>query len=760
MIRRPMCLLCFLMILGLGIAELAGIPLITGNPIPVSVQSWIRSHPGSEICGEVERYENTEFSQSVYLKKSYLIYHSKKIPVNNIKIFLKKEEELKAGMQILVKGTLKEVEGPTNPGGFDSRQYYACQHIYYFMKNAVLLDKTSSYSGWRQTMLLAKEKCRQILERAAGEDAPVFEAVVLGDKSGLDPEIRMRYQLAGIVHILAISGLHISILGMGLYSLLKRAGAGIWPAGIFSLSVMLLYGVMTGGSVSTMRAVTMFLIATGAKITGRIYDLLSAVSVAAMMILAESPACLLDSGFLLSFGCVLGAGAASERICALAGAEGKVLKAFWSSVALQLVTLPVMLKFFGEVSLAGLLLNLAVLPSAGIVLAGGVAGMLTGAISISAARVVIFPARVLLFLYEKLCELAGSTRWCTWIGGEPEIWQIVVYYVILITVLFIGQYIKELNQKKKALEKKSRQREGLRNIRCILRITAAVLMTLGILILGSQSFRYPFTTKKLKITCLDVGQGDGILVRTPDNRNYLIDGGSSNRSELGRYCILPALKSMGISCLDGIFISHTDKDHISGVQELLEYMEKNLTVIRAGYLILPDWEDPPQAWTDLAETAAKAGVKTVTGAAGDIIRSGEAAFSILWPESKAKGSDVNEEAMVMELTYGDFRMLFTGDIGADTEKKLLSAGRLNDIDCLKVGHHGSGYSSSEAFLKELKPELSIISCSSTNTYGHPSPETIQRLEDCGSRIEYTMKNGAITLETNGKNLRIRRFCSS
>ena len=95
MIRRPMCLLCFLMILGLGIAELAGIPLITGNPIPVSVQSWIRSHPGSEICGEVERYENTEFSQSVYLKKSYLIYHSKKIPVNNIKIFLKKEEELK-----------------------------------------------------------------------------------------------------------------------------------------------------------------------------------------------------------------------------------------------------------------------------------------------------------------------------------------------------------------------------------------------------------------------------------------------------------------------------------------------------------------------------------------------------------------------------------------------------------------------------------------------------------------------------------------
>ena len=748
MIRRPMCLLCFLMMLSLGIADLAGIPLIRGNPLPASVQSWIEVHPASEICGEVERYENTEFSQSVYLKKTYLIYRSKKFPINNVRVFLKKEEELKPGMQIFVKGILKEVEGPTNPGGFDSRQYYACRHIYYFMKKAVLLKKTSTYSGYHQAMLMVKEKCRQILENTAGKDAPVFEAIVLGEKTGLDPEIRMRYQLAGIVHILAISGLHISILGMGLYKLMKRVGFGIWPAGIFSLAVMLQYGMMTGGSVSTLRAVTMFLIAMGARITGRIYDMPSAVSVTAMMILAESPAYLLDSGFLLSFGCVLGICVASERICALAGAKRKGTKVFCESVALWLVTLPVMLKFFGEASLAGLVLNLAVLPSVGVVLAGGVAAMILGFVSIPAGRVVIFPARVLLFLYERLCELAGRSRWCTWIGGEPKIWQITVYYAILIAVLFIGQYIKESDQ-----TKISRKQH-------ILRISGIVLLILSILTLGNQSFRYPFKTQTLQITCLDVGQGDGILIRTPDNKHYLIDGGSSSQSDLGRYCLLPALKSMGISCLDGIFISHTDKDHLSGVQELLEYMEKGLTTIRAAYLVLPGWTEPPEAWTDLASAAQKAGIKTVTGNAGNIIRSGAAAFEILWPESTARGKDVNEEAMVMELTYGDFRMLFTGDIGADTEKKLLSVGCFNDIDCLKVGHHGSRYSSSEEFLKKVKPELSIISCSSTNTYGHPSPETIKRLKDCGSQIEYTMKNGAIILETNGKNLRIRRFCSN
>ena len=206
MAKRPMCLLCFLMVLSLGVLELMGIPLIKGNPLPLNVQEQIEAHPGSMICGEVEQYENTEFSQSVYLKKTYLIHQSKKFPIENVRIFLKKEEDLKPGMRILVKGTLKRVEGPANPGGFDSQHFYACRHIYYFMKNAVLQKKTAVYSGYRQLLLEIKESCRQILKEAAGKDAPVFCAITLGDKQELDPETQMRYQLAGIIHILAISG--------------------------------------------------------------------------------------------------------------------------------------------------------------------------------------------------------------------------------------------------------------------------------------------------------------------------------------------------------------------------------------------------------------------------------------------------------------------------------------------------------------------------------------------------------------------------
>ena len=755
MTKRPLCFLCFLMVLGLSIMNFTGIPLLGGNPLPVTVQDWIEAHPGSVICGEVEQYENTEFSQSVYLKKTYLIYQSKKFSIENVRVFLKKEEDLKPGMKILVKGTLKRVEEPSNPGGFDSQHYYACRHIYYFMKKAVVRKKTESYSGYRQQLFKVKEKCRQILTESAGEDAPLFCAMVLGDKQDLDPEMRMRYQLAGIVHILAISGLHISILGMGLYNLLKKIGLGIWPAGIFSLGVMLQYGIMTGGSVSTMRAVTMFLIAMGARITGRIYDMMTALSVTAMMILLESPAYLLDSGFLLSFGCVLGIGVAAEKICALAGAEKKWMKALVSSIALQLVTLPVMLKFFGEVSLAGFFLNLLVLPSVGFVLMGGMAALLLGIFSISAAKLVILPARGLLLFYEYLCSLAGKLRWSTWIGGEPEIWQILVYYGILITVLFMGQCVKiQIQKEKESSQRKEKSGEKEKTVRwklCTLRMAAGTLMIAGILILGFHP------AGDLKVTCLDVGQGDGILVETPEDHHFLIDGGSSSQSDLGRYCLLPALKSQGISYLDGIFISHTDKDHISGVKELMEYMGNGLTTIRAGYLVLPSWKEKPEAWEELSDAAKKAGIKVVTGKKEDELHCGPVTFSILWPEKNATGKDVNEEAMVMELSFGEFQMLFTGDIGADTEKKLLASGTLEDVDCLKVGHHGSRYSTTEAFLEKIKPEVAIISCSSTNTYGHPSPETTERLEAAGSQVEYTMKNGAITVETDGKKLKIYRF---
>ena len=264
---------------------------------------------------------------------------------------------------------------------------------------------------------------------------------------------------------------------------------------------------------------------------------------------------------------------------------------------------------------------------------------------------------------------------------------------------------------------------------------------------------------EMKVHFLDVGQGDGIVVEIENRWNILIDGGSTNKNELGKYQLLPYLKSRGISRLDGIYVSHTDEDHISGVRELLEFVEKDLTSLRIENLILPKWSDIQENknYRELTELAESAGVRVLTVKAGDEIRYGTVRLKVLWPESTASGKEVNEDAMVLEMISKDFKGLFTGDIGADTEKKLLAAGGLEDVDCLKVGHHGSRYSTTEAFLEKIKPEVAIISCSLTNTYGHPSPETVERLKAAGSQVEYTMKNGAITVETDGKKLKIGRF---
>lgn len=717
--RRPMCVLCLLLIAFLCLGDRMGMPLIRGNPLPDNLRAWIEKHPDSSACGVVERCVDTEISQSVYLKDVYLIYNSKKVSIGNVRVFLKEKEELPVGSVILVSGELEEVAEPRNPGEFDSRQYYACWHIYYFMKKAVVEKKSVSYSEYGQFLVSFRGKLANVLRTSAGKAAPVFEAMVLGDKGDLESETKLRYQMAGIIHILAISGLHISVLGMGLYQILKKIGLGIWSAGMLALVIMLQYGMMTGGGVSTMRAVSMFLLAVGAKILGRIYDMPTALAVSAILILAESPAYLLDGGFWLSFGAVIGIGAAAPRFDDVFCAKGNMGKAFISSAAVQITTLPVMLWFYGELSVAGIFLNLVVLPTVGVVLVSGVGTAIVGLMSLSAAAVCALPGRVLLAVYEWLCKVAARVPFCTWVGGKPQMWQIVVYYVILIFIVVYGSRVLV--------------RTGVWGMRCV----CIVLLIIGVLILSHRP------SGGLRITCLDIGQGDAIVVETPDDRIFLIDGGSSNKLGIGQYQILPFLKSRGISYVDAIFISHTDEDHISGIRELLEYMSQGLTSLKAGHLILPGWEKPPEAWEELAALADSAGVEVLTGNAGKVFHSGDLKFKVLSPAKGASGEEVNEEAMVMQLEYGEFQALFTGDIGAETEKKLLND--LEDVDMLKVAHHGSRYSTSEAFLEKIKPEISVISVSSTNTYGHPSPETIDRLEAAGSQVEYTMKSGAVTV---------------
>ncbi len=737
--KRPVCCACVFLMLCLCILDLAGIPVIRGNPLPREVREYIESHPSAVICGEVQQCQDTEYSLSVYLKQVFLLCQSERIPIRNIRVFLKKnvKENLKTGMVIQVSGELERVSAPRNPGEFDSQQYYACQGIYYFLKNGIIQKKGRNYSKYGQFLTELRGRIGEILQETAGEDAGIYQAMLLGEKSGLDEEVKLRYQMAGMVHILAISGLHISVLGMGLFSLFKKLSFGNGWAGFLSLSVILQYGMLTGSSVSAMRAVSMFVLAIGARILGRSYDLLTALAVSAILLLLDTPAYLYSSSFLLSFGAVAGLGIVAPALNRLVGSERAWVKTFLSSFAVQLTTLPVLLRMYGEVSVLGIVLNLAVIPTVSVVLICGLCCVAVGFMSISVAGICLIPGKILLLLYEKLCMLAGAVPFCTWIGGAPEIWKCVLYYALLLVGIRIALFLLEKGER--------------RMWRFLSRGICVMVVCVSIFVLG-------FRQKNLfSITCLDIGQGDGIVIQIPGGKTVMVDGGSSSKKNVASYQILPYLKNQGISVVDAMLISHTDLDHISGVQELLTLKEKHLTTLRIKNLLLPDWKAPEAVYHELEEQAKRCGISVLRLHQGQKLQLGDACLEILLPESGASGDDPNEEGVVMELRYGKFRGLFTGDIGVETEKKLLP--KLDDVNFLKVGHHGSRYSTCQEFLDRIKPEIAVISCSESNTYGHPAPETTARLEANGIRTEYTMKNGAVTVYTDGHSMGIKTFCN-
>ena len=350
--RRPVCLVCLLLMLCLYVTDLAGISMISGNPLPASVQKYISEHLKLTVNGEVQSCQATENSLSVYLKQVFLTVGSEQIPIENIKVYLNKEEQLRIGMVLRVCGKLEEIPGPGNPGEFDSKQYYACQKIYYQMKNGEICGKSAAYSYFGQLLQEIRQKAESILDEAGGAYAGIFQAMILGERGNLDAETKMQYQMAGIMHILAISGLHISFVGMGFFRLLKKAGAGNGVAGAASAFLIYAYGMMTGGSVSAMRAVGMFLVLVGAGIAGRSYDLLSAMALSAIVLLLDAPAYLYSVSFLMSFGAVIGIGAVTPEICSMLNLEKRTEKSLAGSVIVWLITLPIVLRAYGEVSLA------------------------------------------------------------------------------------------------------------------------------------------------------------------------------------------------------------------------------------------------------------------------------------------------------------------------------------------------------------------------------------------------------------------------
>ncbi len=656
--------------------------------------------------------------------------------INGVMCYMKespeKGREPRLGSLVKVSGRFKAFAHASNPGEFDAADFYAIRDIQLKLQNGRILKESKGCDDFRETLWKLRKYFCKLADMCFKEDANLIKAMLFGEKSELDEEIKQLYQLNGVIHILSISGLHISIIGMGLHKLLKRIRCPVVLNVTGCICFMYAYGVMTGMSVSAVRAIMMFSVNLAARIFGRTYDMLTAMSMAGMFILAGQPLYLRHSGFLFSFGAIMAIGLFLPVVEENLFGETKIEKVLTAGFSITVVTFPVYLCFYYEYPLYSVFLNLIIIPFTTLIVACGLVSMGAAMIYLPLGQYAAIPARLCFDLYEVCCSFTLKLPQSRSILGQPDDIQLVVYIIIIAMLVIFSSKLTKLQFWQWV-------------------IAAFICITLRF-------------APQLEITMLDVGQGDGIYISEEKGGKYFIDGGSSSQKDVGTYRILPFLKAKGVTRLNALFITHMDSDHYNGVAAVIEDMGQG--GIAVENLIMPDlaMKSRNETYNELVAMAKAEGVKVLYIHEGEIIRHGKFKLTCLHPNEKEECADTNEASIVLYMQYESFSALFTGDLEGDGETEVTKilkkydngVGNLN-LTLLKVAHHGSRNSTFLPFLEAAAPRIALISAGKDNSYGHPHTETIKRLENAGCRIYRTDEGGAITVTYDNGRVGVESF---
>lgn len=688
----------------------------------------------------------------IYLKKAILIRSgsTKNYPIRNIKCTGKEEKinSLREGMHVRLEGMLVLPELPRNPGQFNRRIYESGKKIDFYLENPTVLEVKEQRSGVREVVEIWKTEMMNRCEKIyPGEEAGILEAMLFGEKSELSGDIKELYQAAGISHVLVISGLHISLLALAVAGILRRLGFPMPVWVILSVGVLAGYGILIGQPTTAVRALLMFFVLQGARLLGRSYDLLSALAFAGILMLLDNPDLILDGGCRLSFCAVIGVGwyvSEKNKIFRSIGEKekrknrgkggkgssaGAILENIRAGWYLWLFTLPVMLDTFYQVSVVGILWNLVAIPLLPVIIASGGLGVVLAGWNIFLGSLAGSPAYGMLQLYQEIGNISEKLPVGMWTPGQPSKPVIAGYYlVIFLLVLVEKQLIKR--------EKRWKIFPG---------------MELCSMLLLLLLMAHPWQQRE-KITFLDVGQGDASLLQS-GGQTLLLDGGSTSQKNVGTYVILPYIKQQGISCLEAVVLTHTDQDHINGVTEVLEEGKKGWLTVKN--LMYPYWMEGTEQGKQLKKLAEEAGASCRKIRAGDRLTIGKAEAVVLYPKEQEKIEEPNAGSLVLFWKWEGVQAMFTGDLPEEKERELLQ--NLPACEILQVGHHGSATSTCREFLEQVQPSLAVISCAMKNRYGHPSPDTVDRLKKTGCEIRYTMKSGAITIRKRGREVLVTEY---
>lgn len=658
--------------------------------------------------------------------------------------YLQTKEEVRAGQFVVLKGKLQLIDKEHNPGEFSYRTYYMARGYSHKLLKAELVSASVRYDPLRELLnRFAGHLDETLLSYLSYRDYGTMKAMLLGDKTDLDETSKGLFQEIGIYHILAISGLHITFLGNLIYLLLQKAGVSTRIAMSVSLIMLVLYVVMTGVSTSSVRAVIMFIICLGGKVFLRTYDMLTALTVAAFLTILHNPYVWMDAGFRLSYLAVCGIAILYPALPGVNARRIRIIDSVWSGLATWMLTLPVIIGIYYEISLYSIPVNLLVLPSVSYVMLLGVGIVFFDPFLPLAAQLCANGCHIFLEYYDTIVKFASALPFGSIVTGKPTVLQSVAFLsgVIGISCLFRKIKRKYYLSELKLEQLKRRLSEEVYRERVVkLRRKYALAMWTEVFLLGGLLlllFADPLERED-EITVLDVGQGDAICMNFGEEGVYMIDGGSSSRNTVGEDVIYPFLKSRGIDRIDMWFLTHPDSDHVSAFLENEAEMQ-----IRVGQICIPGvlWEE----FKEIRQIADKNNVKVCVLFAGDVIQLGQWRIEVVSPCENVSYADTNAASLVLSVSNGEFSALMMGDAGIEAQEAVFEKG-IREITFLKVAHHGSAKdTNTREFLQTVSARIAVISCARNNMYGHPHTETLQWLEESNSDIYRTDLQGAICI---------------
>jgi competence protein ComEC len=574
---------------------------------------------------------------------------------------------------------------------------------------------------------------RAIMQHVGSRDpqsAAIAVAILIGDRGGLDPLVEQRLQEAGTYHVIAISGGNIAIVAgivLGLCWLVRVRGS--WAAGA-AIGLLSAYAYVAGGGPSVIRATVMANIYLALRLIDMKTAPLHAISVTLVAVLLATPLAITDVGLWLTFGATAAIIAAGLAIPLPASRWLRPLAALClASLAAEVILIPIVAMVFQRVTVAGLVVNLAAIPSMAVAQMAAMVTAASDAIGVPAVAhlagwITHLAVRVLI----DSARLVDLAPWLTWRVPSPPLLVMAAYYACVMLALLRARWIRPA--------------------------VAAAALLLWIIVAPATLAR-TFGDGRLHVTMMDVGQGDATLVTMPDGRTLMIDAGGvslSGEFDIGDRVLGPALRARGLGRLDYLAITHGDPDHIGGAASLV----RDFAPREIWYGTYVNNHQPMMMLQSLALRTRAAWRWLQRGDRLDI-GGVEVRIHHPAPEDWQRQKVRNDDSLVIELRYGQVSTLMTGDIGREVEQALLPTLDLLPIVILKSPHHGSGTSSSDEFIAVSKPRIVLISCGRANPYGHPVRPVLARYDAVQSRIYRTDMDGQIEVITDGITVRVDTF---